>query len=181
MYRGAIVGHARAALVALAATVALAAASPAQGAVQLNRTQNDYGQVAIGSASGAVTFMLSAYCDDDPLLVAYQCMPGGEPPVPVSIAAPAGFVQSNNCPAALPRTETAATCQISVSFVPPATGAFQGLLTTGDPMDGTPSAALSGAGVPPAPATKAKKKRKCKKRHRSAAAAGKKCAKRPKS
>jgi hypothetical protein len=68
----------------------------------------------------------------------------------VSFAASGDFAQTNNCPVSPATLASAASCTISVTFKPTATGIRNGAITVSDPLPGSPQiVALTGTGVAP--------------------------------
>jgi hypothetical protein len=68
----------------------------------------------------------------------------------VSVAASGDFAQTNNCPVSPATLAPAASCNVSVTFTPTATGLRNGAITVSDPLPGSPQmVALTGTGVAP--------------------------------
>jgi len=68
----------------------------------------------------------------------------------VSVAASGDFAQTNNCPVSPATLAPAASCTVSVTFKPTATGIRNGAITVTDPLPGSPqTVALTGTGVAP--------------------------------
>ncbi len=152
---------------AVVALVALVAPSGASAIATLSPTYYDFGPTALNS-SKTIRFELSTSCADDPAQQNFQCLvPGGEPPLPVSISVAGGFSQTNNCPSSMTRNEVVAVCSIFVSFAPTALGPFQGRLDTGEDA---PSSSLGATGTP---AVKQPPKKKCRKAAKPASASAK--------
>jgi hypothetical protein len=149
--------------------VGLALSASASASASLTPFNRDYGDVKVDSTSSARVFHLTVVCDDNPSLLFYQCANvGGDPPLPVSISVGKSFKQTNDCPAAMPRTGTGitgtepltTTCRINVTFAPTEAGKLKAVVDTGDTLE-NPVAAVSGTGVTPAAAAK---KKKCKRK-----------------
>jgi hypothetical protein len=68
----------------------------------------------------------------------------------VSVAASGDFAQTNNCPVSPATLAPTASCNVSVTFTPTATGIRNGAITVSDPLPGSPqTVTLTGTGVAP--------------------------------
>ncbi|HEY6947042.1 MAG TPA: choice-of-anchor D domain-containing protein [Candidatus Acidoferrum sp.] len=94
-----------------------------------------FGNQLVGTTSSALTVKVSN---------------NGSTATTISITASGDFAQTNNCPVSPATLAPAASCNISVTFTPTATGVRNGAVTVSDPLPGSPqTVALSGTGVAP--------------------------------
>jgi hypothetical protein len=165
--------------------VAAALALPAAAGGYPNTTpgNHDFGPQAIGTASDAVSYMISAKCNSGQMVPGGPIVcfaPGGEAPFVPHVTVTGPFkIQDNTCSAPLLQdSPIPSTCTFGVAFVPQAVGEANGIVDVGDPV-GFGKAAVKGTGIQPTAPTLSTTKKKCKKKghKRSAAAAKKKCRK----
>jgi len=109
--------------------------SSASPVVALSTTSLNFGNQAVGTASGALPVVL--------------INSGGAPLNISNVAASGSFGESDNCGSVV---AAQAECVIGVTFAPTSTGTQSGALTITDNATGSPQAvALSGAGIPTPP------------------------------
>lgn len=149
--------------------------------VVVSPTSLTFGGQAMGTTSAAQQVTLTKDCTgaEDTLCLTGPGLEGPTFNTSISVSGP--FSQTNNCPAALTTVpDSSVSCTINVTFVPTATGAASGTLSTGA---GGPTAALAGTGTPAQSAagtggTATKSCKKKAKKHSARAAKKKKCKKR---
>lgn len=104
--------------------------------VTVSPSSLSFGNQLVGTTSSALTAKVSN---------------NGTSATTVSVAASGDFAQTNNCPVSPATLAPAASCTVSVTFKPTATGIRNGAITVSDPLPGSPQiVALSGTGIAPA-------------------------------
>jgi hypothetical protein len=117
---------------AAAVTVAIGVGAPSAAAgATLLPLSHDFGDQTVGTTSASQPFTLAEFCPSPDVMFPSMCIT----PITVipAVSTTGDFAQTNSCPSALIITTYpgSASCTISVTFNPTATGPRAGLLTAG--------------------------------------------------